>query len=74
VNLPFVTEEPFPGPHDSVEAKCHDVEIKIPGFGKINVYNTHLCAFCDPSDRSGTSSRAGDFIEDVENFVLGENP
>jgi len=74
VNLPFVTEEPFQGLMIPLKRNAMMSRIKIPGFGKINVYNTHLCAFCDPSDRLEQALVLADFIEDVENFVLGENP
>ena len=49
--LPFVTEEPFEGFEIPLRRKVMMSRIKIPGLGNINVYNTHLCAFCDPNER-----------------------
>jgi maltose 6'-phosphate phosphatase len=44
--------------------------MKIPSFGKINVYNTHLCAFCDPiEERLKQAEVLMDFIRDVEGFI-----
>jgi maltose 6'-phosphate phosphatase len=48
--------------------------IKIPGFGKFSAYNTHLCAFCCPSERQVQLIEMLDFIEGVENFIPGDNP
>jgi len=43
--------------------------IKIPGFGKIDVYNTHLCAFCDPEDRLQQTQALLEFITNVEKII-----
>lgn len=72
--LPFVTEEPFNGFEIPLRRKVMMSRIKIPGFGKINVYNTHLCAFCDPEERFGQTEVLLDFIETVEKFIWGKNP
>ena len=68
--LPFVTEEPFEGFEIPLRRKVMMSRVKIPGFGKINVYNTHLCAFCDPiEERLEQAKVLMDFIKDVENFI-----
>lgn len=72
--LPFVTEEPFDGFEIPLRRKVMMSRIKIPGFGKINVYNTHLCAFCDPEERFEQTEVLLDFIETVEKFIWGKNP
>jgi maltose 6'-phosphate phosphatase len=68
--LPFVTEEPFEGFEIPLRRKVMMSRVKIPGFGKINVYNTHLCAFCDPIEERLKQARVlMDFIRDVEDFI-----
>lgn len=74
--LPFVTEGPFEGFEIPLRRKVMMSRVKIPGFGKINVYNTHLCAFCDPiEERLIQAWVLIDFIRDVEDFIWwDENP
>ncbi len=68
--LPFVTEEPFEGFEIPLRRKVMMSRVKIPGFGKINVYNTHLCAFCDPiKERLKQAKVLMDFIRNVEDFI-----
>jgi len=68
--LPFVTEEPFEGFEIPLRRKVMMSRVRIPGFGKINVYNTHLCAFCAPiAERLKQAKVLMDFIEDVEDFI-----
>jgi maltose 6'-phosphate phosphatase len=43
--------------------------IKIPGAGNINVFNTHLCAFCDSEDRSNQNMELLKFISDVDAII-----
>ena len=72
--LPFVSEEPFEGFEIPLRRKVMMCRIKVPYFGKINVYNTHLCAFCDSTERLEQTEVLSEFIENVENFIWGENP
>lgn len=74
--LPFVTEEPFEGFEIPLRRKVMMSRVKIPGFGKINVYNTHLCAFCEPiEERLIQAWVLMNFIKDVEDFIWwDENP
>ncbi len=72
--LPFVSEEPWRDVTVSLRRKIMMSRIKIPGFGKINVYNTHLCAYCDPIDRSEQTWLILEFIDKLEDMVWGENP
>jgi len=72
--LPFVTEEPFEGFEIPLRRKVMMSRVIIPGFGKINVYNTHLCAFCEPTERLEQTQVLLDFVEDVEEFIWGRNP
>jgi maltose 6'-phosphate phosphatase len=72
--LPFVTEEPFAGIQVPLRRKAMMCRIKIPRYGKLHVYNVHLCAFCDPLERLIQTYEMLDFIDDVERFVWGTNP
>ena len=67
--LPCVTEEPFDGFEIPLRRNVIMSRIKIPGFGKINTYNTHLCAYCDPEERLEQVGVLLEFIDDVENFI-----
>ena len=45
------------------------VRIKVPGFGRLNVYNTHLCAGdCTVAELGDQAEAALDFVNDVERF------
>lgn len=73
--LPFVSEEPFEGFEIPLKREVMVSRIKIPNFGKINIYNTHLCAFCDPMERLQQTQVLLDFIRTVEKFIWwDENP
>ena len=48
--------------------------LKIPGFGKFNAYNTHLCAFCNDDERGDQLDELFNFMHTVENFIPGTNP
>jgi maltose 6'-phosphate phosphatase len=70
--LPFVTEEPFPNLNISVPLKREILlaRLDIPGRGNLNVYNTHLCAFCDPdTERLQQAKAALGFIRLMQIFL-----
>jgi maltose 6'-phosphate phosphatase len=71
--LPFVSEEIFEGIVVPLRRKVMMSRIRIPGYGKLNVYNTHLCAFCDPEDRLRQAEVLFDFMETVESLFWREN-
>jgi maltose 6'-phosphate phosphatase len=48
--------------------------LKIPDFGKLNAYNTHLCAGCTAVERGEQLEALFDFMYAVENFIPGEDP
>jgi maltose 6'-phosphate phosphatase len=72
--LPFVIEEPFGNLMIPLKRNAMMSRVKIPGFGEINVYNTHLCAFCDPEERLVQAHVLADFIKTIENFIWRTNP
>jgi maltose 6'-phosphate phosphatase len=72
--LPFVIEEPFGNLMIPLRRNAMMSRVKISRFGEINVYNTHLCAFCDPEERLVQAHVLADFIRSIENFIWGTNP
>lgn len=43
--------------------------VKVPGFGRLNLYNTHLCAGdCTVPELADQAEAAVDFVNDVERF------
>ncbi len=67
--LPIVTEEPFPSLKLSVPLArlVMMTRIDVPSVGKLNVYNTHLCAFCDPlAERLKQVDATLDFVRFVQ--------
>jgi maltose 6'-phosphate phosphatase len=73
-SLPFVTEEPFAGLEVPLRRKAMMCRIKIPGYGKIHMYNVHLCAFCDIAERLFQTYALLDFVDDTERLIWGTNP
>jgi maltose 6'-phosphate phosphatase len=72
--LPFESEEIFQGVEIPLKRKAMMSRINVPGFGKINVYNTHLCAYCDPQERLEQTKVLMKFIRTVETLIPGRNP
>jgi maltose 6'-phosphate phosphatase len=72
--LPFESEVVYEGIEIPLKRRAMMSRVKIPGFGKINVYNTHLCAFCDPAERYEQAAVLVDFINAVERFIWGASP
>ena len=73
--LPFVSEEPFEGFKIPLRREVMMSRIRVPDFGKINIYNTHLCAFCDPMERLKQTRVLLDFMRRVEKLIWwDENP
>lgn len=48
--------------------------LDIPEFGKLNVYNTHLCAKCSADEMNAQLGVLLTFVDDVENFFPQDNP
>jgi len=69
ITLPSVWEEPSEDFGIPLTRKVMMSRIKIPGYGSINVYNTHLCAFCETEDRLSQAYSLLGFITDVEKAI-----
>jgi maltose 6'-phosphate phosphatase len=66
--LPFVNEQLLPGVDIPLNREVMMVRISIPNAGKTNIYNTHLCANCTPSDRLKQVQVLLGFIRTIEYF------
>jgi maltose 6'-phosphate phosphatase len=71
--LPFESEEIFQGVEIPLKRKVMMSRIDVPGFGDMNVYNTHLCAYCDPGERLEQTKALINFVKTVEWFIPGSN-
>lgn len=72
--LPRTSEIEILGQVIEVPRNVQMTRLKIPGFGKFNAYNTHLCAGCDAGEREEQLLELFNFIDTIENFIPGENP
>jgi maltose 6'-phosphate phosphatase len=61
-SLPWVTEEEFLGYDVKLPRNVMLTRLLIPGFGEVDVFNTHLCSRCSPEERE-------DQLEEVFNFI-----
>jgi maltose 6'-phosphate phosphatase len=50
------------------------VRLDIPDLGKINIYNTHLCARCDIDGRADHTEALLEFIDGMEANMPGDHP
>ena len=67
--LPWVTEEEFLGFDVKLPRNVMLTRIFIPGFGEVDVFNTHLCSRCSPYDRKDQLDEVFDFIKKHQNDV-----
>lgn len=65
--LPGVTEEEFMGFDIKLARRVLMTRLVIPGFGEIDVFNTHLCARCNLADREDQLDTVFDFINKFKN-------
>jgi maltose 6'-phosphate phosphatase len=61
-SLPWVTEEEFLGYDVKLPRNVMLARLLIPGFGEVDVFNTHLCSRFSPEERE-------DQLEEVFNFI-----
>jgi len=64
--LPRTPELQFNGVQIELGRSVLMVRIRIPGFGGINVYTTHLCGDCSEQDRLEQAQSALGFVQSVE--------
>ena len=50
------------------------VRLKVPGRGRISIYNTHWCAGCPPEELEVHWQESFEFCNNVESFLPGESP
>ena len=72
--LPGADEELFNGQVIKLPRNVMMLRLAIPGFGDIDVYNTHLCASCPPSDRLKQLDVLLAFLNDVEQNAPDSHP
>lgn len=64
--LPFAPERPLGGPGVPLLHEVQMISTDIPSYGSVDVYNTHLCAFCDGSERLVQTNALMQFMEQIE--------
>lgn len=72
--LPRASEIEFRGRNITLPRNVLMTRLRIPGYGKISVYNTHKCAYCSVSERGEQLAVALNFIRNVEWFLPGSSP
>ncbi|MBL0011936.1 MAG: endonuclease/exonuclease/phosphatase family protein [Nitrosomonas sp.] len=72
--LPRASEFNFQGHDIKLPRNVMMARINIPGSGKINIYNTHLCAKCTADELSAQLDVLLPFIDKVEAFFPRDNP
>lgn len=74
MTLPVESEEVFDDFQIPLPRKAIMVSIIVPGFGNINVYDTHLCSGCTGSERLQQAKVLMAFVKAVEKKLPGDNP
>jgi maltose 6'-phosphate phosphatase len=64
--LPFASEVIFDNVRIPIRRNAMMCRIRVPGIGFINLYNTHLCAFCEGGVRLVQTEELLDFVSDAE--------
>jgi maltose 6'-phosphate phosphatase len=72
--LPCVSEEFFYGMRIPVRRIAMMSRILMPGYWRVNIYNTHLCAFYFAEERCKQVKALLDFIDTVEACTWGDGP
>ena len=71
--LPKATELEFLGIDFKLRRNVQMTRIKIPGFGRFSLYNTHLCAGCSFSEQEDQVEAMLDFIDQTEASLPPDN-
>ena len=72
--LPRASELEFQGRDIKLPRNVMMTRLNIPDFGKLNVYNTHLCAKCPANELGSQVDVLLRFIGEVEEFFPQDNP
>jgi maltose 6'-phosphate phosphatase len=75
--LPLASEIEFEGETIKLPRNVMMARLTVPGIagpGRINVYNTHLCAGCQVSERQEQLDELLAFVEEVEDFFPTVDP
>jgi maltose 6'-phosphate phosphatase len=72
--LPLASEIEFDGLRIAIERNVQLTRLQIPELGKIDVYNTHLCARCEVNDRAQQLDALLEFVDKMEMNMPGDNP
>ncbi len=73
-SLPFVREVFLDGFEVPLKRIVMMSRIHIPDWGDLNIYNTHLCAYCTPKERLDQAEILMGFIENIENELPDGSP
>ncbi len=74
MTLPSESEEVFDDLQIALKRKVLMARLDVPGFGAIDVYDTHLCSGCTGSERLQQALVLMRFIKVVEMRIPGDNP
>lgn len=72
--LPHTAELDFQGHKIAIPRNAMMVRINIPNSGKLNIYNTHLCAKCTADELNAQLDVLLPFIDEVETSFPQDNP
>ncbi len=72
--LPFTSEIEFDGKRIAIPRNVQLTRLTIPDRGKINVYNTHLCAGCEINEREEQLNELLDFVNSLDASMPSNNP
>ena len=72
--LPNATELKFLGLAFKLPRNLHMTRLKIPGFGRFSVYNTHLCAGCSFSEHREQVEALLAFVNKTEQSLPPDDP
>ncbi|MGD2188076.1 MAG: endonuclease/exonuclease/phosphatase family protein [Desulfobacterales bacterium] len=72
--LPFTGEIEFDGTVIKIARNVQVARLQIPGRGKVNVYNTHLCARCEIDERAEQLDALLEFVNDLDTNMPGSHP
>jgi maltose 6'-phosphate phosphatase len=73
-SLPYVREVFLDGFEIPLKRIVMESRIHIPDWGDMNVYHTHLCAYCSPKERLDQTEILMGFIENIENELQEGSP